>query len=119
MNHLFVPYRIAKSLKKKGFKDKCFMWQLSGPGQPTDDNIFRQYVGEDSFVDLPIHQQVIDWFRVKHKIFFTYDITTNDHVFCIGDWKRLTGKDDELITSEDNDYYTALNGAIEEALKLI
>lgn len=58
MRHLFVPYEIALQLKEKGFNEDCF-------GCYYKDKTFAYHPDSDVYVDAPLYQQVIDWFREK------------------------------------------------------
>lgn len=73
MNKLFVPYYIAVKLRKKGFNEDCLAYYLVGVGP---DNRIALEIGIDNDLETliervpaPLYQQVIDWFREKHKIF--------------------------------------------------
>lgn len=122
MKHLFVPYETALELKEKGFDESClgyYNWKkvfaFMTMGVSNSD---AEQALPDGTVTAPIYQQVIDWFREKHNI----------DIFCQRDWVggNCLGycanieNDDGIIETETYDnYYKALDKAIEEALKLI
>ncbi len=120
MKKLFVSFEIAKHLKEKGFDEECLAhwnggFKLSGQQLKLSETIMKA----------PLYQQVIDWFREKHKIFLLIHpyivITEAEQRYS---YKILEGIMDEDI-SENNfegsfkTYYEALNKAMEETLKLI
>lgn len=123
MKHLFVPYEIALQLKEKGFDESCFGWysnkKLTLFGR-TDASY--QY----EWINAPLYQQVIDWFREKHNIPFA--IIYGGSCVEVPYYEILTPKIHLTLAVNNGDdrhpkgyynYYTALNKAIEEALKLI
>lgn len=131
MKHLFLPYKLALLAKEKGFDESCFAgWSsyLSG------DAILVTYIGKmrnrkslnnDLWVNAPLYQQIIDWFREKHSL----DITPQNCIEYPLD-KDLRRKgyggniynhkiDTNIIGYFGKSYYEALNNAIEESFKLI
>lgn len=71
MKHLFVSYELAVLAKEKGFEQECLAHYnkqeeliLSGHTQYALD---KYNLG----IQAPIYQQLIDWFREKHKIKFS------------------------------------------------
>ena len=132
MKNLFVPYEIALALKEKGFYEPCLGAYIN-----TCDEIdiemgnFKEpilyisatynsieYKNSENIILAPLYQQVIDWFREKHKIqieiLWRGDMSTfcyklgrfeyGSHTFSEQDWKF-------------SEYYKALNKAIEEAIR--
>jgi len=77
MKHLFVPYAIAKLLKEKGFNEPCFGFYYTNPSCDEEDRLkiwHCEYMALAEFEMLaPTYQQVLDWFRIKHKIIVTLD----------------------------------------------
>jgi len=118
MQHLFVPFEIALKLKDKGFKELCFaeyrQWDGSDPwlhiygcvGAGTE---YQRFTTECT---APLYQQVITWFK-----------TQNPKVFLLENFDEYW--DVWYARGTNSTAYTAagghfdLNGAIEEALKLI
>jgi hypothetical protein len=121
MQHLFVPYDIARQLKEKGFNEPCLMvFYGNNPyGHLPDEMYLPSAVGkitnstlkddQHDNVCAPLYQQVIDWFRDKQiKII------------------EAPNFDYEIWTYNDNNYmyeqkfvYLLIDQAIEQALKLI
>lgn len=141
MKQLFLPYNLSFLAKEKGFKEPCLAWynnpQMQEPsiflveyGELEDNNVildlsnskaenwksvqdFHQYD-----CSAPLYQQIIDWFREKHKI-HVEAFNCNDEK-----WLKEFSPVVETIDNHEtfgtyNDYYEALNKAIEEAFKLI
>ena len=146
MKHLFVSYEIAKSLKDKGFDEKCCAnyWvfgekkdnrTLLTPFDRTDLGELEDELGWAYHeLDVPLYQQVIDWFREKHEIYISIDFFTvyeegiNRHtprVYYPGfgpveyQLEELKKEHFQIVKESFVDYYGALDKAITEALKLI
>ena len=87
MNTQFVTYEIASELKELGFDEPCLtsysnlkqlmsiyaISELILDGEDLmEDTPERKYchpsILRDNFIAAPLWQQVIDWFRLKHKI---------------------------------------------------
>ena len=140
MKHLFVPYETAKALKELGFNEPCFGW--------FTDNYLRiggvvesKHVQGDNEMLAPTHQQVVDWFREKHKIEVCassyyypkhYGIVSqigyshkSNTEYPESDYGEGLGKRQKhekvIVYSERNfdDYYSALNAAIDEAIDIV
>ncbi len=118
MKRLFIPYELAVIAKEKGFDEPCFgYWNLTN-GQ----SIMYPFITSNkaNVVAAPLYQQIVDWFREKHKVIITIDtnlfgksfghITSYNYV-TMSRWANNEG--------EPLDYYEALNKAILEAFKLI
>ncbi len=90
MKHLFVPYEIAKLLRKKAFDEPCLanyykesskMGNLvpyrGYPDEGDEDTNFSTSLNSESpsntWIAAPLYQQVIDWFREKHGIHIRVD----------------------------------------------
>lgn len=134
MKHLFVPYNLALELKEKGFNEPCFTWwgkypphdkepELINVGGHIFENTFTNH--PDTNTTAPLYQQVIDWFREKHKLHFYIETTPSFDKMqgnkfkvsiksCFEPFKWTTGH-----YYLGDTYYEALDKAIEEALKLI
>lgn len=111
LEHLFVPYEIALKLKEKGFKETCF--GLYDDIKVLHTNKKYVFVEDELNIIAPLYQQVVDWFREKHKI--NFNVIGGFHDFSIS--IKLTG----TVESKSfyGSYYEVLKKAIEEALKLI
>ena len=79
MENLFVPYKIALLLKKKGFDEECLgvYYGINHSlftdvrikcfkSQKTADDILGD--GKITVILSPIHQQVLDWLLEKHNL---------------------------------------------------
>jgi len=139
IEELFIPYEIALQLKEKGFNEPCLAYynvsnilvngyrivyiehESSNPCKNNPNSID---------VTVPLYQQVIDWFREKHR--YHIDITFRESksnkieginsVYYDIEIYHMNGGDayKTLKISEYSDhYYVCLIKAIEEALKLI
>lgn len=81
MKHLFVPYEIALMAEEKGFNEPCL--RVFDNGELMSFKDFRTIAftsGEvqnenlsGGLVAAPIYQQLIDWFRIMHKIVIRID----------------------------------------------
>ncbi len=128
----FVSYEIALLLKEKGFDEEClaayipkskgiFILQGCGALYFDVDGLHINSGFHHSEVAVPLYQQVVDWFRDKHKIligvrsmaFGYYGV--HDNTIEPETWD----KDKRWDSPTFKDYYQALNQAITEALKLI
>ena len=133
MEKLFVPYKIAKQLKETGFSEPCFgryiydefnfEWYLVQAQQSKPEStafMFDKNHASYNYVTAPLYQQVVDWFREKHKVVIKIDVC---ELNCIYAWVREQDSNNHLkikFDSDDHtDYYTCFNEAINEALKLI
>jgi hypothetical protein len=132
MKHLFVPYEIALILKEKSFDENCFAWYHCPTTYENEElnkytlkidrpplNLFKN--GGGTLLIAPLYQQVIDWFREKHKLNIVF--TQSKHNGC---WLyTIEGLDGTIIDDGKNyhdlyrSYPIARIKAIEETLKLI
>ncbi len=122
MKHLFVNYETAKKLKEKGFDENCLAYYGFENNLLPIDTDFHSFREVKDGILCPLYQQIIDWFREKHNI----NINLFHHATSQTYGYRITGKWDEKTSGiiVDNyfiklSYYSALDAAIEEALKLI
>ena len=67
MKHLFVPYELAVKLKEKGFDENCFGFYTENL-KLCSANLNNINRADKFYISAPLYQQVIDWFREKHKI---------------------------------------------------
>lgn len=111
MNKLFVPYSLALLAKEKGFDEKCIFSYQDGELQSN----FMCGSEATEFVEAPLYQQLLDWFREKYQIdvHVAWDGLANCKNYYSG-W--INGSNSH---SENYDYYEALNEILEEAFKLI
>ena len=149
MNNLFVSIELAIMAKEKGFDEGClrFYFKEERPTFVEQNTlgkysykliIGRSYVlnspelVKNNVTFAPLHQQLIDWFREKHGIYVNADLLPNvtkykgtfvPLSFIPKKYKNFESyaKDREKYSTIDSydDYYEALNKALEEAFKLI
>jgi hypothetical protein len=129
MKNLFVPYEIASLLKDKNFDSPCTKFK-NNISNITEEKVWFNWNEVDKFVSLPLYQQVIDWFRGKHKIDVrVYPRYTRDDSYttCWG-WNVLElewGEDREHHIAaahkafDELSYYEAYNEAIRAAIKIL
>jgi hypothetical protein len=128
MDKLFVSDEIAIKLKEKGFIEPCMKGVKDGHRFTTCGFGLTNQGNTHDFT-IPLHQQVIDWFREKHNIQINsglYPKQIREKMPHI-----ITGRYNFYLYIEDNnptisnngnfsdDYYVALSKTIEEALNLI
>lgn len=126
MKHLFIPYELAVKLKKLGFDEDCF------GGFDAYKELRFDYVGmvknshfnmpPRNHVAAPLYQQVVDWLRDKHEIIV-------DPIPVLSKGHDKAGKFTAIIIVKlilqtidvgyYDEYYEALNAAIEKAIQLI
>ncbi len=132
MKKLFVSYEIAKQLKEKGFDEECFCYY--DEGHELNLKSGRSFGGimvqdcHQSNIIAPLYQQVIDWLREKHNIDIWVSPFTLENLQgklnCPNDTKSYSYfilKNGKWVADKCNfnDYYSALDEVITEALKLI
>ncbi len=138
MKESCVPFNIAKQLKIKGFKEKCFAF-YEDDGEFLYSNGTHEFNGtwlisskegsSDLYYTAPLYQTVVDWLREKYDI----EIRVNHNKFI----KESHGsKDIEYefevrsiwreqvlrpmgIGGADTTYYKCLERAIEHAIEMI
>lgn len=122
MKELFLPYELAVIAKEKVFNEKCLGYYDTGCQliiAKSKDH--KQYYQQRCLA--PLYQQIIDWFRDKHKIHISIRANTNgveftSYEFTIFRVHRQTAN--QFVTiGNGKDYYLLLNKAIEEAFKII
>jgi hypothetical protein len=145
MENLFVSYETALKLKQLGFDENCFAKynskkQIDYFERPKAfycvnsksswfSPIFSSKETVSKVCTAPTHQQVIDWFRDKHKLHF-YIVPYGDGeswtLSNIGRTDKTTNNGrlfyevrDKYDSIKFKTYYEALDKAIDEALKLI
>lgn len=133
MKHLFVPYELAKQLKEKGYDEICLAIYQRG------DNLYaaltpEREIGKTGFgtaynslmnngITAPLYQQVVDWIREKGIVISVYN---NASGYLWNMAKTACGTniaDSDYDGTNDSgcwdEYYGALEHAIEQALKRI
>lgn len=121
---LFVSFNLAMLLKEKGFNELCFAFYHSKSIDPDllfpvsykETEIFYQRP-HNTLILAPFYQQVINWLREEHNI----------DVWIEKDYqvKRYFIQCPQLTDTEvkfnpwSEEYYEALNKAIEKALTLV
>jgi hypothetical protein len=118
---MFIPYEITEELKKRGFDEPCLALYGGKYGNEIITSggtaMFKSTHVYYKKAAAPLWQQVIDWFREKHKIWIQvnmiYDEANITYVARII-WAN------SIIELESNlDYYKAMEIAINRTLKLI
>jgi hypothetical protein len=136
MKHLFVPYEIALKLKEKGFDEPCLYhwergngdmeeagknekWGLFTAGSENwlrQSQLMPQYFDERGNIcgefSAPLYQQVIDWLKTQNP-----KVVLLEHFDGYWDVWYARGTNSTAYTAVGGHF--DLNGAIEEALKLI
>jgi hypothetical protein len=69
----FVTYEIAKKLKEKGFREKCFATYLNIQDFGKCYNCYK-----DSNLDAPTIPQVLKWLREEKKIYISVEVEHED-----------------------------------------
>jgi len=138
MKNLFVPYKLALQLKKKGFNEDCF----AGYSCITKGNskhhylIIKEGINEGTWIGYhkivllaPLYQQVIDWFDKKGihiditPEFYKDGINWNFQVFEYApDFFMCTSDRSTMMYGDNHEYPTrrdAIIGAIKKALELV
>lgn len=138
MKHLFIPYKLALMLKKKGFDEPCMSYYFPDGGFmeaaeeddtrfPGDLRFYEYSNSEGENIAAPLYQQIVEWFYNKHRMFVEADgyiINSGEHDGCYG-FKatiRIAENYKEKILFAQGEFPTrekAWNKAIEEAIKLI
>jgi hypothetical protein len=85
----FIPYRMAKALKKLGFDEPCFGFYYKAVKRTTGRPVIElaiQYTGKQDHFDgqdcsAPLRQQAFRWFRKDHSLVAT-------PLYIGGDWKK-------------------------------
>lgn len=84
MNHLFVPYEIAKQLKDKGFNEVCL--SLITPNGSLETTDLEEWEKLKGTIDVPLYQQVVDWFN-KRGCVIRPDEDANGYEIRLKSWK--------------------------------
>lgn len=144
MKHLFIPYELAIIAKEKRFDEPCFatyyknnqelhglvLRDIEDTSANCLDYHWENKNVHESVICAPLYQQIVDWFREKHKIEFyilstirfekkryyysAIHIKTDSNEKEVASMNIITSIEDTFI-----DFYLAFNKAIEEAFKLI
>ena len=127
MKEQFVPYKIAKSLKELGFREKCFS-KYDYDGDLLESSVLYpgDFNDEILFTSAPLYQQVIQWFVLRGIIIVIYPLnrqiegtSLTTTVFESTIQSNFIEEDDTF--SEDSifdTYEDALKDAIKDAIKL-
>lgn len=121
MKQKFVPYNIGVKLREKGFNEPCF-------GFFNEKHEFQGFVdcwnyntNSDfkMFPTAPLYQDVVDWFREKHKIIIDVRTMWINKAIGLSEIDSFVPHCNHDIDEEYKDYYEAFNRAIERAIELI
>lgn len=121
MKNLFLPYEIALKLKEKGFNEPTlahFNTETEyGRSNPVI-TVWQKYdvrnLGE---LPAPLLQQVIDWFREKHKVHISINEDFDNGKF-LGYFGLISDKNGFTEMNTKINYHEALTDAIEHVLKI-
>lgn len=122
MQHLFVPFKIAKKLKDLGFNEPCLGGFYDYAGSQSEQLITDDHEQHEQFHQqiclAPLYQQVQDWFLKKGIYVDTsfYPVYNGKYGYRYGRGNPVSGYTPHF---EGENRYDALNKAIEEALNLI
>lgn len=119
MKNLFVSYETALALKEKGFNEPCLAWYYSDRSALGKLHLEYSEPNTKYHLNSPTYDQVTSWFREKYRIGIY--VRGCNKVGNFGGYEYIIG-DNAIVVSKYNNYenyYEALNKAIEEALKLI
>lgn len=127
MKHLFVNYELALLAKEKGFNELCLTYYgiSSKTLFPIGARVYQNSVlysdPENSTVTAPLYQQLVDWFRDKHKLHIGIDTMAFGYVGYHNNTPdpKTWSKDKRYRTNDYKEYYQALIKALTEAFKLI
>ncbi len=120
MKKLFVSHKLAVLAKKKGFNKKCLAYYDSLKKLcpvDTDFNFSRKI--PKNCVAAPTYQQVVDWFRIKHKILIHQVLGFHNYHWCFKIQNINKSYSRNIGTIQEKDYYTTFKEAIKEAFKSI
>lgn len=125
MNHLFIPAKLAKTAKQKGFNEPC-LTMIDANGDVCLHLLRKNgwknskwQEGDSEWYAAPMYQQIIDWFRDEKKILIHQMLGFHNKHYCFKIQRWADDGTGNLDTIQEDDYYKALNGAIKEAFKLI
>jgi len=113
MKHLFLPYELAVIAKEKGFNEPC----LGAFTNKTDMVSGYCKKAPKGFLLAPLYQQIVDWFRLNHKIDIQIITCIANNMIAYAFLIKAEGLDKRI--GNVMGYYFAFNAGIEEAFKLI
>ena len=102
----FVSYKIALKLKEIGFDEPiyCFdetFWYINGNFSLCNDE-YKELLPEKEYVLAPLYQQVLQWFREKHKWHISFAMHEFDK-WCFGIQRINRGlKENPKIAKHNN-----------------
>lgn len=136
MNKEFIPYELAQLAKEKGFDEPCFGYYyidaygkeiiLCDSTADVNHTYFNEFpkFGDTvmvknynlQFTSAPLYQQLVEWLRKRYK--FEIIISSNLLGYGYIIYQRYPSKN---YTNNNvfQEYYEALDKALEEAFKLI
>ncbi len=65
MEHLFIPYNLAKLAKQKGFEEPCFAYYEDWGDKICNLGVFDNQSNNSDEALAPLYQQIIDWCRTN------------------------------------------------------
>lgn len=130
MNHLFVTYELSLLAKEKGFDEPCLGYYDNAENDVWITITPPYYAVKKHVYLAPLYQQLVDWFREKHKLHL--DVTFREvkgnivsginSVYFDIEIYMLSGGDAHKIykfSEYSDNYYETLTKAIEQAFLLI
>jgi len=127
-NSLFIPYDLALIAIEKGYNFDYYGigWYYKRRSNneihgldtfyiDTNQNI-QQWEALDNPIEAILYQQILDWFRDKHKIHFEISFERGLKTYYGNIFKESNHNRVDFV---GKDYYDTLNNGIKEAFKLI
>lgn len=131
MEQLFLNKDLSLVAQEKGFKQTCFGFWFEHPTTKQyvlSLQLLSKVSKGNKAILAPLYQQLIDWFREQHGILIEVRSNIlNVYYYVVIPITPfiIDGRVTEVInpvpygTKDYKDYYKALEGAIEQAFKLI
>ena len=124
MKEQFVTYEIAFALKELGFDERCLgHFDIQSKVLYVGDTEMNVSVLSEILLPAPLWQQVIDWFREKHKIDIypepTYSLTEYSFKVITVHGKSKKQEYWDGMGKTYNTYQEAREAAILEAIKIV
>ena len=121
MEKQFCTIEITKSLEELGFDEEClWYWNIYNHKEPE----LLEFIDEfsEDYLNAPLWQQAIDWFREKHHLYIQVVINQIDDDSLFPFYFYIVNMDTKLIvdllSNYIDDYYDAREQAILKAIEL-
>lgn len=130
MKDLFVSYEQAVQLKELGFNDPCLrvgnpnghtMWKFIDVGdvEGVDIGDIMKEKFDDRFVEIPLKQQTLQWFREKYGYFCEIFVDDNKTFGFLITYFVEDGRADKPIQRGYNSYEEAESVCIDKLIEII